>query len=1001
MKNFLRSITSIQKQLLILAAVILLGGNSGEVWAKGWTAQKAAQYVPVIGAKGYYLNGRYINGEVTSAQQELLILSVSLQTGVDKDSLRQEVERRNNLFVKGKLSDRDVLDLRPAQSESVVLGQAAGGGSGGAAGAAQEGDAEDSNKVGAFGIRQRYFERYPYALAAFRADIKVPVDGGGSQGGGAGAGGAGGAGGVASILSGLLSSEGSGPQGPVNLQRSLGTKFDQNSLQTKEGQQAQVVAYNFVIKFCNDNPANGICYFQPLLIATDVPATYRDLELFQTAMTGVHGMPLSDTQFQILDRENKQRFLELLFDPERFMWLSTNTGQMQGASAANSLAGAGETSFNNAFDKVTGGGASGGSGGGSGGGVGSAGKGLINVANDSPMAFGGSQNPHKSKREAVYMVQQMYKFVFLPMAILFLLPGAVLTQTKGYVSRGILSNSGPDEMASPFDGILRSIIAIFLIPATQLIVSYSIDIGNSLADSVKPWINKTLIIDVWSTKQTYNPPVGNVDNVIQAPTPRNLTSGLGSGIPGVSGGGGSGGGGGGGGFSVNIPGLPAGVNSAIGAAFNRAAANLISSSGLGGLLSGALSPTTFGAGGQGKAAQIDESQTIQESQLWLSQVMQFVFNFVLYAFSFMLIVLTAYQLVFMCYLYLLGPLCASFWAWPKITDKMFRNIFGNWLNSVITLSLWRFYWCVILAIMTVRLEVLFESGGFNVNAQYELMVFCCFLGLMLYVPFVPFDFNPGAAAESVLQRGSQMGQTIAQGAAGMAKEAGVPESTIQQGMQQVNQATGNMTAFAQGMASGNVYDGLTRSGDGVGADGSLGRGQGTGQGSGPSGERPGGTPLTAPPPGSAASAPAPAGTTSPVASTGGGEVPGSDNGPTGGTGSTGGPAPLAPSGEGAGNVQPNAGVFNSSNVSSPQAQKMLGAFNGAIDKLVGGGMISAAQGTSFKAAAAAALTAPAPPTTGTSPAVPPPTAPPSAPPLGPTPPPGTGSDDDKPPPGRR
>jgi len=254
--------------------------------------------------------------------------------------------------------------------------------------------------------------------------------------------------------------------------------------------------------------------------------------LFETALTGVNGMPLSDTQFQILDRENKQRFLELLFDPEtlyvgcggnrthgrggRFQQRSRcSPEQLNNAmnhivqwwrwavvaavvAVAAEEAAAAVAAASAVWGNLIGGG-------GGGGGGGSSGTCLPNVANEYTGQYTEASNPSKTVRQAIYMVQKMWKGVFLPMALLFLLPGAVLTQTKGYCGPRNIGHD--DDSTSPFEGIQRGIVAIFLIPATQLIVSYSIDIGNSMADSVKPWIVTQAISD-WVDRQCYKPATG-------------------------------------------------------------------------------------------------------------------------------------------------------------------------------------------------------------------------------------------------------------------------------------------------------------------------------------------------------------------------------------------------------------------------------------------------------------------------------------------------------------
>lgn len=71
--------------------------------------------------------------------------------------------------------------------------------------------------------------------------------------------------------------------------------------------------------------------------------------------------------------------------------------------------------------------------------------------------------------------------LFIPMAILLLLPGAVLAQVKSIASQGFAVLGE----ISPFEGIQRSIISIFLIPATYLVVNYGIDVCNSISYSIR------------------------------------------------------------------------------------------------------------------------------------------------------------------------------------------------------------------------------------------------------------------------------------------------------------------------------------------------------------------------------------------------------------------------------------------------------------------------------------------------------------------------------------
>src|SRR5262249_35019000 len=139
---------------------------------------------------------------------------------------------------------------------------------------------------------------------------------------------------------------------------------------------------------------------------------------------------------------------------------------------------------------------------------------------------------------------------------------------------------------------------------------------------------------------------------------------------------------------------------------------------------------------------------IQEDQKYLSTVMQLGFNGASLAMGSALNILVAYQLVFMCYLFLMGPISACFFAWPSGIGSLFKKVFSNWLDAVVVLSLWRLWWCAILAIMTQRIVYLHPNAG----SPSEMMVYTCFLALLLYIPFQPFDFRPGPMVSQVLEK---------------------------------------------------------------------------------------------------------------------------------------------------------------------------------------------------------------------------------------------------------
>jgi len=545
------------------------------------------------------------------------------------------------------------------------------------------------------------------------------------------------------------------------------------------------------------------CYVQPKLEAMDKVKTSRDEAIFEKATgynppgTGritTYGLPMSDTQFQIIDRENNNRMLELASDPERFMWAASVTGQMMNGSGANSLAGVAESAFDNAAARII---------------QGDSTNSLINLANENSGTGPNLGAYYRQVSDAVRQVQIMYHQVYVPMAILFLLPGAVITQAKSIVAGGFALRSA--EAQSPFDGLLRSFVAVFLIPATQLIVSYAIDVGNSMAYSVyDPWVNIDRVKE-WTHQLSYNNnPRTNYDNAV-------------------------------------LPPEQGGQNNQ--SAWQRA----LSGDVFGAILQFVMD--LFGYG-EGLGGNVPETVTMEERNSWLSSMLETAFNWMMWGMSQGLIILTAFQLVFMCYLFLLGPLAAAFYAWPDLQNegnqKLCRRVFGSWVNAVISLALWRFYWMVILAIMTQRLIYISQSRTAT-NLQWEVAVFTCLLGLMLHVPFSPFKFDPAAALEKVEKFANSTGGSGGGGAGGgggggagggagggggggggmlqqfanQIQNSNMPAGDKQQAIQALNQTSVGLNAFRDGRGGDyNAFNG------GGGVNLASGQGQGTGQGQG-------------------------------------------------------------------------------------------------------------------------------------------------------------------------
>ncbi len=435
---------------------------------------------------------------------------------------------------------------------------------------------------------------------------------------------------------------------------------------------AQGEGGNVIVK----TPLLPICYQQKLELFDDSAnmAQEGDQAIFEYELTTFGVGPISDTQFQMIDREDNQRFLELMFDPERWLWAGKAAGIMQQQQMGTSLANTADRETNTAYATVS--------------------DNLINVANEDAATPVSGSPAKKTKQQVNWMVQKMYKQVFLPMAILLLLPGAVMTQMKGMVQSGILGSSG-DDTQSPFSGIIRSIIAIFLIPATQLIVSYMIDVGNSMSNETKKWVDIDTILS-YAHEQEFGPQRDMTLNCLQSEKTNSKTS-----------------------------------------------SETDSSVGIGGIDSDAGEDEFLGKAYGGK-----ESKAIEEKMPQLSKQMQDCYNFFNCAASLGLVVLADFQWVMMSYLFLMGPIAGAFYAWPQMTKSLFNKVFSNWIEAVITLSLWRFWWNVVLACMTTYVAWEKDQGWYDPTSTWEEMVFSSFQVLMLVVPFAPFDFK-GAADKSI------------------------------------------------------------------------------------------------------------------------------------------------------------------------------------------------------------------------------------------------------------
>lgn len=280
----------------------------------------------------------------------------------------------------------------------------------------------------------------------------------------------------------------------------------------------------------------------------------------------------------------------------------------------------------------------------------------INVANEATGTPGSTLTPFRPLTQAIWMVQKMFKQVYIPMAILLLLPGALVLNIKVMVQAGI-NKGGDEDTTSPFSAIMRSIIAVFLIPATQLIVSYASDIGSSMTHEVAG-ATKVMALVAWA-------------------------------------------------------------KTAMGES---------------------MTPLNGEATG---------TSNMQAGKAMFKAVM----NTVSMTLAYGLLMLIAFQITIMCYLMCMGPIAAAFYVWPTGVGRLFKPVFANWVDAVINIALWKFWWCVIVLCMLTRINVM---TFVDINPEWEAYMFVCFLVMMSYVPFCPFECKPGEMVDKILQKAQEL-----------------------------------------------------------------------------------------------------------------------------------------------------------------------------------------------------------------------------------------------------
>ncbi|HEY9679464.1 MAG TPA: hypothetical protein V6C76_15760 [Drouetiella sp.] len=338
--------------------------------------------------------------------------------------------------------------------------------------------------------------------------------------------------------------------------------------------------------------------------ATSQVPTFRD-QMINDDMFTTYGYPVSDTQFQVIQRYNHNRLLEQAFDPEKIMWASTATAGMQATSAANGAASASVNQAQSAIDFTK--------------------KYLTNFT-----------------AEAGNRWQKIRDQLFIPMAILLLLPGAVLAQVKAIVSQGstVLGDT------NPFEGILRSIIAIFLIPATFLVINYGIDVSNSITFTIADEYKRIFGSDMYEDAQCaqkrafpVNPADRNDNAMIKGENPPDTT-----------------------GTTAWDP----------------------------------YEALTLNLRQYDPCAHIDKTRTPDERVRDAKKITRLMMNGANVGLTGTWNVMCAFQMAFLYYLWCMGPIAAALWVWPM---QRLRGALPSWIEGVVTLCFWSLFWNTTVLLM--------------------------------------------------------------------------------------------------------------------------------------------------------------------------------------------------------------------------------------------------------------------------------------------------------------
>jgi hypothetical protein len=289
--------------------------------------------------------------------------------------------------------------------------------------------------------------------------------------------------------------------------------------------------------------------------------------------------------------------------------------------------------------------------------------------------------------------------VFVPMALLLLLPGAVMAQV-----RAIIAQSNPVVgMVSPIEGIQRSIIAVFLIPGSYLIVNYAVDLANSISFTISTEYKNLFGSDMYEDAMCAE---------IRAFGVRYLSENEGS---------------------LKVP--EADLSPIHNGMFSPAE----------GKLWGKLQDPCAGL----YLVPANRDDASMPSSCIAARAVLFSSNA---GMATAWALLCAFQMAFFYYLFFVGPIMAALWVYPV---KFMRDAFGNWCEGVLTLCFWNLFWTSTICLLAC-FKGTDDTGLFMVTALNFLAT-----GSVKHA----FDFAGlvKAAGQKAADLGEKMGKAAASG----------------------------------------------------------------------------------------------------------------------------------------------------------------------------------------------------------------------------------------------